>query len=88
MSEPIKEDDLVVVVKTPPCGCTHSIGVVFRVSALSHGNCRCRNCREEFYGDYDCARGYGTYSFMVSRLKRIPPLDEKELREEVMEITA
>lgn len=79
MSEQIKAGDLVVIVKTTPCGCCPptSVGRIFRVIRVKgSGLSRCTSCGFGWKRD-------GAYAFAeegngadVWRLKRIPPLRE------------
>ena len=76
MSKKIKVGDLAVVVRPSPCcGNTLAVGKVFRVSRVATESGMCRNCESRSVDTH--ALG-GEYAYLVSRLKRIPPLDKLE----------
>lgn len=84
----IKVGDLVIVVKSP---CSHGdkdVGRIFTVSLLQHDHMHCRYCGWESPPQWcvedPLVRGSG---FLVSWLKRIPPLEELERTQIVEELT-
>ena len=75
---PIAVGDLVQVVRpTPCCGNETALGITYRVvSKNSAWRYACIYCGASLEGDVaDKMLGFGA---LVSRLKRIPPLDELE----------
>ena len=88
MSERIAVGDLVQVVKpTLCCGSTATLGYIFRVDNFysgPHGPCwRCHRVGKEVLA----RRGKENDGWEISRLKRIPPLEEleRETRKEEIE---
>ena len=83
MSEPIKEGDMVQVVRT--C-CSPSFaeggGYIYRVSAMQTDDHKCASCGQTYRGAY--ANSVGTFGpthcdrAPLPWLKRIPPLNELE----------
>lgn len=80
MTDRIAVGDLVQVVwPVPKCGCTHEMGIVFRVRTIrAVSSMRCMRCNNIYVGEARGATGYGSYEFDLRRLKRIPPLEELE----------
>lgn len=78
MSEPIKVGDLVVVVKPNECGCSTSLGHIFRVDHIQGGPNRCGTCGTAFENPLDAWQQGSDWSAPVFSLKRIPPLGELE----------
>ena len=77
--KPIAVGDLVVIVKTGPCGCTQSLGHIHTVSDNKSGpTTRCIYCSAQRLSSIDAVMLCGDFSVSASRLKRIPPLDELE----------
>ena len=76
---PIQVGDLVVIVKTPPCGCTNGLGKIYRVLGIDKGpgNNWCAYC-EKFFGSHISAIFSENSGAALYRLKRIPPLSELE----------
>ncbi len=92
MDKPIGVGDLVMVVRpTPCCGCTDSIGDIFRVKWMGHLEGECCNCGDDSVAsegpgaDSDANNDEG---YLLSRLKRIPPLSELETVRTEDEVTA
>ena len=89
MAEPIKVGDLVMIVKPTPCGCTASLGRIYRVQSigLSRDPLECSICQAVLPQDTLAfgSKGRGSQPW---RLKRIPPLDELEGEKRDEEITA
>lgn len=78
MSEPIKVGDLVVVVRLRSCCGTGRTGTIFKVDNLYQGRMSCLGCTT-MRDDGVLARRTGDFNgYEISRLKRIPPLDELE----------
>ena len=83
-ARPIAVGDLVMVVKPPLCPKNQdsAIGHIFCVDeiALSAPDRVCPSCfvRHSFLDNTLLARPAGEAGFALSRLKRIPPLDELE----------
>lgn len=79
---PIQVGDLVQVVKPPRCGCTTTLGLIFKVQGFEIVTGSCGTCRKYPSRDLLAESGIpsdrGTYGFEPFRLKRIPPLDELE----------
>jgi len=95
MSEPISVGDLVYVARPRKCGCTHNLGLVFRVAKLLQvleGEMgKCRGCGERYRakGGSWMARGNEmNYAIGLFRLRRIPPLSELEGEKRDEEIVA
>lgn len=87
MDKPIQVGDLVVVVRPNSCGCAHSVGSIFKVDYIQDGPNYCSGCGMRFANELDAWEAGSKWSASVACLKRIPPLDEKELRDAVMEMT-
>lgn len=97
MSEPIKEGDLVAVVRpTPCCASTVGMGSVYTVVHLGRFSLQCLCCGEVFEDETQAAQFFieaspgKTYptGHLISRLKRIPPLEELEGEKRDEEIAA
>lgn len=83
----IKKGDLVMVVKPSECcGSDESIGVMFVVSEVKTTKSRCIYCRKVRM--FDAAFKSNKLCCMISRLKKIKPLDELEREEKSVEVTA
>lgn len=86
MGEPIKEGDLVQVIRpTPCCGSTIGLGVVYTALAVGNVEQQCDCCGEILHTGLVVAffskhpeRGTLMHGHMIERLKRIPPLSELE----------
>ena len=78
MSEPIKVGDLVMVFKPNHCGCSRSVGLVFRVKYIDRSKRSnwCVHCGHNYAAE-DQAND-GEFGAQLWRLKRIPPLSELE----------
>lgn len=92
MSEPIVPGDLVMVVKVSPCGCSQSLGTIFRVKSIIPfwpAGWSCIGCNERHPLDGPQAEDEadGTVA-AVWRLKRIPPLAELQTERHTEEIEA
>jgi hypothetical protein len=91
MDKPISVGDLVMVVRGPHC-CLQPDGhegSTFRVTGIrvTHpGGSTCRLCGNHRSGF--SATGHHAHNFYVSRLKRIPPLEELDAVKKDEEITA
>lgn len=87
MAEPIKVGDLVVIVRpTPCCGKTNSLGIVF-ITAPALPFTDCTHCGVRVEGPAMKVVGREDY-YLISRLKRIPPLSGLEGEKRDEEITA
>src|SRR5690348_13823936 len=90
MDKPISVGDLVQVVRTPKCGCTTTLGLIFRVASFTHeewtacGTCRAEGGSKVLADSSINSPNGGTYGFETHRLKRIPPLEELDDVFEVM----
>jgi hypothetical protein len=77
LSEQIKVGDLACVVRAAPCcGSSVAIGTIFRVSEVANEDGACGTCGAASVD----VQAYETdqYAYLVTRLKRIPPLEELE----------
>jgi hypothetical protein len=79
MDKPISVGDLVVVARPQPCcGSVINMGVFFRVTSLDAGQIGfCGKCGAALSGATADGKPDGWPS-LLSRLKRIPPLEELE----------
>lgn len=81
---PIQVGDLVQVVRASECGCTSTVGLIFRITEPpSWWISRCNTCGDRrmntlLYESGISASNGSTYGFEGYRLKRIPPLEELE----------
>ena len=80
MSEPINVGDLAVIVKPLPCGCSASLGLIFLVERIERCETYgyCVYCKQKTFPAGVCVVAHGDFYTEVSRVKRIPPLDELE----------
>ena len=89
-NKPISAGDLVQIVRNRRCGCTTYMGLVFVVKSIatSAKGGYCHLCLGDTYpvGTVRAETPWGGYS-ELSRLKRIPPLDELESERRDEEIT-
>ncbi len=86
MSE-IREGDLVMVVRPGRCGCTNSIGKVFRFTNItSYSPSVCAHCGKRHTAETAVLTPFGGWC-SIYRLKRIPPLDQLDLIDQVKELT-
>jgi hypothetical protein len=77
VSEPIRNGDLVQIVRPSPCcGGGDSIGHVFEAREVGGTHVRCAACGRRTMGP--SAGDASGYYFPLTRLKRIPPLSELE----------
>jgi hypothetical protein len=86
MSEPIKTGDLVVVIKPTPCGCKDSLGWTGCVERLGRFKARCSFCGAVW--ESASMLLMSSYYIHVSRVLRIPPLEELDDVKQDEEITA
>lgn len=85
MSEPIKEGDLVQIVRWPHEHGDHRLGHVFIVQGF-FCMCHCPTCDTVF--EESAAKNIDGQGVPLSWLKRIPPLDDLEQIEALKEVTA
>jgi hypothetical protein len=85
MSEPIKTGDLVVVIKPTPCGCKDSLGWTGCVERLGRFKARCSFCGAVW--ESASMLLMSSYYIHVSRVLRIPPLEELDDVKQDEEIT-
>lgn len=83
MTTNIRVGDLVLVAKpTPCCGNTEHVGIIFTVSKLSRLNVRdCWYCSHRYVEPMAAIDENGD-EYLISRLRRIPPIADLEKEEE------
>jgi hypothetical protein len=81
MDKPISVGDLVQVVFPRECGHAQKLGSVFVVGKILPTRTACPTCSHEEMKQ-DCAETHTGGCTPLYRLKRIPPLEELEGREE------
>ena len=88
MSEPIKAGDLAVIVRPSHCGLVDSIGLVFRVTKVRQRlNSTCHGCGAKLpVGVWVAESESDAFVTELTRLKRIPPLDELESHKQPEEL--
>ncbi len=87
MSEPIRVNDLVMVVRAKPCcGSTRRMGAVFTVGQIDSGYFSCKCCKE--VRRLTTVKGDIEGRLNIARLIRIDPPATDETTETPAELTA